>query len=56
MGYTHLKTATNLDFAPGTVALTVSNARDKRAVVRGRETIVNDVDTVREYSCVQVIT
>ena len=52
--YVHLKTATNLDFVPGTIGLTLSNARDKHAVIRGRDVIVNDVGAVREYACMQV--
>ncbi len=51
--YTHLKTTTNLDFAPGTVALTISNARDKKSVVKGQEVIVGDVAVVKEYACLQ---
>ena len=53
--YVHLKTATNLDFVPGTIGLTLSNARDKHAVIRGRDVIVNDVGAVREYACMQVV-
>ena len=35
------------------VALTISNAKDKKSVVKGQEVIVSDVHTIREYSCVQ---
>jgi hypothetical protein len=35
-------------------SLTISNAKDKKSVVKGQEVLVNDVNTVREYSCMQV--
>jgi len=54
--YTYLKTEKNLDFEPGVVSLTLSNARDKSAAINMRtdgehEYLVDDVDTLKEYSC-----
>ena len=54
--YTYLKTEKNLDFAPNTISLTLSNARDKSAAINMRndgehDYFVEDVDTVKEYSC-----
>lgn len=49
--YTHLKTSTNLDFMPGEIQLTISNARDKSAVIKNHHIIVDDVNNVKEYSC-----
>jgi 3'(2'), 5'-bisphosphate nucleotidase len=53
VGYTHLKSAKNLDFVPGQSQLTLSNIRDKGAFVKGTEIAVNDVNSVKEYSCMQ---
>jgi len=53
MPYTHLKTTKNLDFVPGQSTLTLSNIRDKAAFVKGSNLSVNDVTSVKEYSCMQ---
>ena len=52
-GYTHLKTAKNLDFVPGQPTLTLSNIKDKSAYVKGSTITAGDVSAVKEYSCVQ---
>ena len=52
-GYTHLKTAKNLDFVPGQPTLTLSNIKDKSAYVKGSTIMAGDVSAVKEYSCVQ---
>ena len=52
-GYTHLKTAKNLDFVPGQPTLTLSNIKDKSAYVKGSTMTAGDVSAVKEYSCVQ---
>ena len=54
--YTYLKTEKNLDFLPGVISLTLSNARDKSAAINMRsdgehEYMVDDVETLKEYSC-----
>jgi len=54
--YTYLKTEKNLDFEPGVISLTLSNARDKSAAINMRndgehDYLVDDVDTLKEYSC-----
>jgi len=54
--YTFLKSEKNLDFEPGVISLTLSNARDKSAAINMRndgehDYYVEDVDTVKEYSC-----
>lgn len=51
--YTHLKSTKNLDFQPGQSTLTLSNIKDKSAFVKGSEISVNDVTSVKEYSCMQ---
>ncbi|KAJ1624053.1 hypothetical protein T492DRAFT_1050351 [Pavlovales sp. CCMP2436] len=51
--YTHLKAKKNLDFIPGTVQLTLSNAKNKKSFVKGETFVVNDVAVIKEYSCVQ---
>jgi len=51
--YTHLKSTKNLDFQPGQSTLTLSNIKDKSAFVKGSEISVNDVSSVKEYSCMQ---
>ena len=51
--YTHLKTTKNLDFTPNQVHLTLSNAKDKTSYVKGVDVLVQDVTTVKEYSCIQ---
>jgi len=51
--YTHLKTTKNLDFAPGKVHLTLSNAADKKTFVKGQDVILTDVTAVKPYSCVE---
>jgi len=53
VGYTHLKSQKNLDFVPGQSQLTLSNIRDKSAFVKGSEISVSDVNSVKEYSCMQ---
>jgi len=53
VGYTHLKTDKNLDFVPGQSTLTLSNIKDKSAFVKGSEISVSDVNSVKEYSCMQ---
>ena len=53
VGYTHLKSTKNLDFVPGQSQLTLSNIRDKAAFVPGTEIAINDVNSVKEYSCMQ---
>jgi len=53
VGYTHLKTAKNLDFVPGQSTLTLSNIKDKSAYVKGSTISAGDVSAVKEYSCVQ---
>jgi len=52
-GYTHLKTSSNLDFVPGQITMTLSNALDKSTFIKGSAVIVNDVKTVKQYSCLQ---
>lgn len=54
--YTYLKSEKNLDFEPGVISLTLSNAKDKSAALNMRndgehDLYVDDVDTVKEYSC-----
>mmetsp|Transcript_32364 Transcript_32364/g.100148 ORF Transcript_32364/g.100148 Transcript_32364/m.100148 type:complete len:448 (+) Transcript_32364:161-1504(+) len=51
--YTHLKTTKNLDFTPNQVHLTLSNAKDKGSYVKGVDVLVQDVNVVKEYSCIQ---
>jgi len=51
--YTHLKTTKNLDFSPNQVHLTLSNAKVKTTWTKGVDVLVNDVSTIKEYSCVQ---
>jgi len=51
--YTHLKTTKNLDFTPNQVHLTLSNAKDKSAYVKGVDVLVQDVNVVKEYACIQ---
>lgn len=53
VGYTHLKSQKNLDFVPGQSQLTLSNIRDKSAFVKDSEISVSDVNSVKEYSCMQ---
>lgn len=53
VGYTHLKSNKNLDFVPGQSTMTLSNIKDKSAFVKGSEIAVNDVNSVKEYSCMQ---
>ena len=53
VGYTHLKTAKNLDFVPGQSTLTLSNIKDKAAFVKGSEIPASDAGGVKEYSCLQ---
>lgn len=53
VGYTHLKTAKNLDFVPGQSTLTLSNIKDKSAFVKGSEIPAGDAGGVKEYSCLQ---
>lgn len=53
-GYTHLLAATNLDFVPGQVSLTLSNAKDKKSFIKGGPPmIVKDVNVIKPYACVQ---
>lgn len=54
--YTYLKADKNLDFEPGVISLTLSNAKDKSAALNMRndgehDLFVDDVDSVKEYSC-----
>ena len=51
--YTHLKSTKNLDFEPGQIHLTLSNAKDKRSFVKGVDVLVTDISSVKEYSCMQ---
>ncbi|KAJ1455093.1 hypothetical protein M885DRAFT_520639 [Pelagophyceae sp. CCMP2097] len=51
--YTHLKSAKNLDFAPGQVHLTLSNAKVKSTFIKGVDILVSDVGSIKEYACVQ---
>ena len=54
--YTHLKTNKNLDFTPGTIVLTLSNAKDKELVKKEEGLLVllvSDPSQVKEYSCLQ---
>jgi 3'(2'), 5'-bisphosphate nucleotidase len=51
--YTHLKAQKNLDFVPNAVQLTLSNAKDKKSYIKGEKFMVNSVEIIKEYSCVQ---
>jgi hypothetical protein len=42
--YTHLKTTKNLDFVPGQIHLTLSNAKDKKAYQKGVDVLVQVKD------------
>lgn len=48
--YTHLKTTENLDFQPGTVTLTLSNAKDKKMVKKDEVKVVVDGMTTTTYT------
>lgn len=48
--YTHLKTDENLDFEPGTVTLTLSNAKDKKMVKKDEVKVVVDGMTTTTYT------
>ncbi len=48
--YTYLKSPINADFEPGRANLTPYNARDKRSVQKGVETLATDVTQVAAYS------
>lgn len=53
-GYTHLKSESNLDFVPGQVSMTLSNAKDKSSFIKGGPPmIVKDVNVIKQYACVQ---
>jgi len=39
-GYTHLKSSSNLDFVPGQITMTLSNAKDKSTFIKGSEVCV----------------
>jgi 3'-phosphoadenosine 5'-phosphosulfate (PAPS) 3'-phosphatase len=53
VSYTHLKSFKNLDFVPAQSTLTLSNIRDKTAFVKGSAISASDVNSVKEYACMQ---
>ncbi len=48
--YTYLQSSVNLDFEPGTAALTNYNAADKRLVKKGEVVLASDPNSVKAYS------
>ena len=48
--YTYLRSEHNLDFEPGTAALTPYNAANKASVRKGEVVLANSVEQVRPYS------